>query len=133
MSQKMRKRVVAAILENSGKILICRRQANGAFPNQWEFPGGKVGDGESDEEALQREIQEELGIDIRIRRRFAEQNHDYDTLSVNLVFYLCETEQADDIKNYVHAQVRWEDPKKLRDYDFLAADWNVLERIETEF
>ncbi len=84
-----RARVVAAVVRRGGRILVTRRHPDGERGGQWEFPGGKVEPGESEPEALAREIREELGCAIEVGRLVVRHRHRYPDLEVNLAFYAC--------------------------------------------
>src|SRR5436190_2367436 len=81
--------VVAGIIRDGDKLLVCRRKAGGPFPLKWEFPGGKVEPGESLADALSRELQEELGIRIDHPKEFRRYRYGYETgFEVELCFFL---------------------------------------------
>jgi len=122
-------RVVAGVIVREGKILIARRPLNAKFSGKWEFPGGKVDPGESDEAALAREIREELDSEVRVGERILETDHDYPTLSVRLVFFRCELEGEAPTSSRDHIELSWADPKRLHQFDFLEADRPVLDRL----
>src|SRR2546426_1113095 len=71
------KRVVAALILKNGKVLVCQRTRHQSMPLKWEFPGGKIEDGEQPRDALRRELEEELGIDAQIGEEVARIRHDY--------------------------------------------------------
>jgi mutator protein MutT len=122
-------RVVAAVIVREGRILIARRPARGEFGGKWEFPGGKVKPGESDEAALRREILEELSAEIRVGERVLETDHDYVTKSVKLVFFRCELVGGPPSHSLDHDELAWVEPAKLHLYDFLEADRPLLDRF----
>jgi len=82
--------VVAAVVERSGRFLITRRQKGSHLAGFWEFPGGKVGDGESHTAALRREIVEELDSDVTVGALILETTHAYPDRTVTLFFYRCD-------------------------------------------
>lgn len=82
-------RVVAAIIERDGKFLGCRRAAGKSLAGMWEFPGGKVEPGESDAEALVREIEEELSVPVSVHDFVAESIRDVGRMSIHLLGYRC--------------------------------------------
>lgn len=86
--------VVAAIIKNDNKILCTQRDVskNEEVSFKWEFPGGKIESGETQEEALAREIKEELNIDINIENYFMEVNYFYTSFKLKMHTYLCNTE-----------------------------------------
>lgn len=85
-------RVTCAIIrDENGQILIVQRGAKSDHPGKWEFPGGKVEQGESDEDCIAREIHEELEMDIIVRDRLPEVEHDYGIKQITLVPFVCDT------------------------------------------
>src|SRR5438045_8925456 len=83
------KQVVAALMLKYGKVLVCQRTRHQSMPLKWEFPGGKIEDGEQPRDALRRELEEELGIDARVGEEVARIRHDYKNGgSVELRFYV---------------------------------------------
>lgn len=115
-----RRQVVAAVLLRGGQVLVCQRTADQTFALQWEFPGGKIEAGESQPEALSRELREELGIDAEIGRKLASLRHRYHAGSeFELHFFLVER-YSGELTNHIFADIRWEDPENLPRYDFEA-------------
>ena len=124
-----RKQVVAAILLSGDKILCCQRTAHQALPLKWEFPGGKIEPGETPQQALRRELEEELGIDAEIGRKVAAVDHTYVSgNSVQLQFFKVERFQRE-LQNLIFQDVRWLDPKDLPKLDFLDADREIVRRL----
>jgi 8-oxo-dGTP diphosphatase len=120
--------VVAALVRRGGQILICRRPPGGALGGQWEFPGGKVEPGESPEEALARELREELGVDAQIGPLVFEHTHAYAPDRVaHLLFYEAMLEGAP--KALEHDEIRWVKPVSLRLFDFVAGDDPINEKL----
>jgi 8-oxo-dGTP diphosphatase len=134
------KRVAAAFIVQRGKpaasarspvhkILICQRTRHQAFPLKWEFPGGKIEEGEQPRYALRRELEEELGIDARVGDEVARIQHTYTRGgTVELRFFLVE-EFAGEIENRIFKDVRWVSRKQLPEFDFLEADAGLVEDI----
>ncbi len=120
--------VVAGIVWHEGRILICQRPAGGHMPGYWEFPGGKIEGGENPQEALRREICEELGIEVRVGRLHWETRHRYPDRDVHLRFYDCEWESGV-VKNVEVSKHEWADPSLLGDFDFLPADVQLIESL----
>ncbi len=82
-------RVVAAVVERDGKYLITQRRASAVLPMMWEFPGGKVEDGESDQHALKREMTHRLGVDVDVGKLISFVSHPYEHYVVDLFLYEC--------------------------------------------
>ncbi len=122
--------VVAAIIVRDGKLLACQRSAAGKFPLKWEFPGGKVQPNETPQEALARELEEELGVRARIGPEIFRARHKYAemTEAVELLFFVAEIESGE-IENRVFNDMRWLPPEDLPKLDFLEADFKLIEKI----
>ena len=125
--------VVAAVIERSDRrLLIGQRRRNDTSPLKWEFPGGKVREGESPQVALARELQEELGVTLaksleigRVRHRYAETP---DELEIR--FFAAEIAEPE-LMPRTFEKVAWVLPKELGDYDFLAANRELIAQLAT--
>ncbi|MCU1309825.1 MAG: hydrolase, family [Candidatus Angelobacter sp.] len=123
------KQVVAAIIIRDSKILICQRTKDQPLPLKWEFPGGKIEMGEKPVAALQRELDEELGISAEIGSEVARIAHRYKNGGgVELAFFLV-TDFSGEIQNRIFKDVRWVDRETLPRYDFLEADVKLVREI----
>jgi 8-oxo-dGTP diphosphatase len=123
------KRVVAALILKDGKLLVCQRTRHQTMPLKWEFPGGKIEEGEQPRDALRRELDEELGIDAKIGEEVARIRHDYKTgSSVELRFYTVREYQGK-IENRIFKDVRWASRSELPSYDFLEADLTLVKDL----
>jgi 8-oxo-dGTP diphosphatase len=121
--------VAAGILKQDGRILICQRKRGGAFPLQWEFPGGKVEAGEDAQSCLKRELQEELAIEAEIGPEVAVFQYTYPNgFEVNLVF-LRVSSYTGEMANQAFEQTLWVEPRDLLGYDFLEADRVLVARL----
>jgi 8-oxo-dGTP diphosphatase len=118
--------VVAAVIERDGRVLIAQRNNSGQHPLKWEFPGGKVESGESPEAATIRELEEELGIQARIDREIGRYQYQYPGRSPILLIFFRVVEYEGEPRNLDFAQIRWESPERLRDYDFLEGDTDFI-------
>ncbi len=120
------KRVVAALIVRDGKLLICQRTRHQTMPLKWEFPGGKIEEGEQPRDALRRELEEELGIIATIGNEIARIQHEYPNGGmVELRFY--EVRQySPEIENRIFRDVQWSEPKNLPTFDFLEADLTLV-------
>ena len=114
--------VVAGLIFRDGRLLACQRHEKSGFPLKWEFPGGKVESGESDADALRRELKEELGISVSAMTFFHEHEHAYpDGPDVLLRFFKIMTFDRE-VTNLVFQRIEWLDLSELADRDFLEGD-----------
>jgi 8-oxo-dGTP diphosphatase len=122
--------VVAALIEADGKLLVCQRRRGGAFEFMWEFPGGKRKAGETLEAALERELREELGVEVRIGQEVYRTRHQYAEMSepIELIFFAADTNPAE-MRNLVFERIEWREPETLRELKFLPADRDLIEKI----
>jgi 8-oxo-dGTP diphosphatase len=124
--------VVVAVIEREGRLLICQRRKEDPFPLKWEFPGGKMETGESPEEALKRELQEELGVTLRRSCEIArvEQTYPQSREPREIRFFAADINH-DEIMPQVFEQILWVQPKELAEYDFLAANATLVAHLAT--
>ncbi len=122
-SEKPRMRaVVAALILRDKQVFICQRKAGTAMGLQWEFPGGKIEPGETPEQALRRELEEELGIEAKIGPFIAEVQHNYrNGGSIHLRFFAVYHFEGE-MRNRIFQDMRWTELRDLPAYNFLAAD-----------
>ncbi|WP_186672824.1 (deoxy)nucleoside triphosphate pyrophosphohydrolase [Sporosarcina sp. BP05] len=121
--------VVGAIIENeAGKILCALRGPEMTLPNYWEFPGGKIEEGETKEEALKREIQEELGCTIEVFAQVEDAIYEYEKVIVRLETFMAKvisgTPEATE-----HAELKWVSRKKLKGLEWAPADISAIEKL----
>lgn len=115
-------RVVAAVIERDGKYLITQRRATAVLPLLWEFPGGRVEDGEADAAALEREVMHRLGARIRPGKLISSVMHPYERYTVELFLYACTLEPGDEPEARVVASYRWVSSSEFDQYPFTPAD-----------
>ena len=122
--------VVGGLIHQNQKILICQRKEEGDHPLKWEFPGGKLKDNENNEEALRRELKEELNLEIVEMSFFDEYPYEYKKLSkkLKLIFFQIFKFEGQ-IQNKVHQQLKWIDISNLSDYDFLEGDLKIINKL----
>ena len=121
--------VVAALIRRDGNILICQRAPGQNHAGKWEFPGGKVEAGETQDAALQRELREELKIEAEIGDEVERYQYAYPgKSSILLVFFQVER-YAGEPENQVFARIEWANPKDLPSYDFLEGDIDFVRRL----
>ena len=120
--------VVCAVIVNKGRIFACQR-GYGEWKDWWEFPGGKIESGESPEEALQREIREELSIDISIDRHLTTVDYDYPDFHLTMHSYLCHLK--DNIQPHLleHEAARWLGKDNLEEVKWLPADVEAIKAL----
>ena len=123
------KRVVAALIFQGDKILVCQRTRHQTMPLKWEFPGGKIEEGEQPRDALHRELEEELGIDAKIGQEVSRIIHEYPGGgSVELRFFVVK-EYKGIIENKIFRDLRWARRSELSQYDFLEADLTLVRSL----
>ena len=121
--------VVASLIWDNDKFLICQRPASKARPLLWEFVGGKVEPGETKEQALIRECQEELAITLSVGDIFMDVVHEYPDITIRLTLFNATI--ADGIPQKLeHNDIRWITTTEISNYDFCPADKEILETIK---
>ena len=125
-------KVVAGLILQNNKLLICQRPNFKDHPLKWEFPGGKIKNDETNEEALIREINEELSINIINYEELISYNFDYIDLKkkVFIYFYLVNNFSGKVLKNF-HKELKWIEIKDIREYDFLEGDHKIIDHISS--
>lgn len=122
--------VVAAIIKHKNKIFATQR-GYGEFAGGWEFPGGKVEDGETPETALVREIHEELDATISVDKFICQVEYDYPTFHLSMKCYLCSV-IAGRLTLLEHHAAKWLDASNLDSVDWLPADISVVDAIKEQ-
>lgn len=120
--------VVAAVIVRNGKILATQR-GYGAFKDGWEFPGGKIEVGESPEEALKREILEELGVDIEVHELIDVVEYDYTEFHLSMKCYWCSLNSGE-VRLLEHEAGRWLKKEELGEVEWLPADVVLIDSIK---
>ena len=120
--------VVAALIWDKDKFLICQRPAYKARGLLWEFVGGKVEPGENKEQALVRECNEELAITVEPHDIFMEVTHEYPDINVHLTLFNCIILRGQP-QLLEHIDMKWIIPAEIANYDFCPADREILKRI----
>ena len=123
-------RVVAAIIRQNNKILATQR-GYGDYKGGWEFPGGKIEPNETPEDALVREIAEELAMDIRVERHVTDVSYDYPQFHLEMACYLCSI-TAGTPHLLEHEAARWLMPDHIDDVDWLPADVLVVNALREQ-
>ena len=120
--------VVAAIIERDGRIFATQR-GYGDYKDGWEFPGGKIEPGETPEQALVREVQEELDMTIKVERHFMDVSWDYPQFHLEMSCFLCSIAEGRP-RLLEHEAAKWLAPSELNTVDWLPADIQVIEALE---
>ena len=123
------RQVVAALILRNGKMLICQRTKHQPLPLKWEFPGGKIEEGEQPRDALRRELEEEIGIDARIGNEVARLQHSYKNGGAVELRFFEVPEYAGEIENRIFNDVQWVERTRLREFDFLDADLELVKDL----
>ena len=126
-------RVTAAIIESDDKILIAQRKLeDDIFGGLWEFPGGKIEDGEGHQECLKRELKEELNINAEIGELYSEYVYKYPHISYRLYFYGVNN-YTGEFKYNAHDRLEWATPDQFDQYNFLPGDGPLLDTIKDSY
>ena len=120
--------VVAALIWQGDKFMICQRPAHKARALLWEFVGGKVEPGETKEQALIRECQEELAVTLAVGDVFMDVTHEYSDLTVHLTLFNSTIAEGEPQK-LEHNDIQWITPNEIPNYEFCPADVEILARI----
>lgn len=130
------KQVAVGIILKDGLVFACQRRGDASYPLKWEFPGGKLEEGETPEAAAMRELREELGINAVVEREFFHQEWTYEEGSTGSqgdgafgVFYLLIREFAGTPVNHAFEQIRWVAPEELENMDILEGNRKAIELL----
>jgi 8-oxo-dGTP diphosphatase len=118
--------VACAIIEKDGRVLAAQRSETMSLPLKWEFPGGKIEPGENAAACLQREIEEELGIDNTILVALPPSDWHYPDFAITLHPFVCSLQGETEMRLLEHKEIRWLAPADLGRLDWAAADAPVL-------
>lgn len=125
-------KVVAAIIKNKDKIMIAQR-LKGDFAGQWEFPGGKVESGETPQQALEREIMEEMELKINVNEFLVTAEYDYPTFHLSMDCFMC-TLVNEEIHLHDHTAIKWIPlNEEIKNINWVPADVQVIEAIQAKY
>ena len=124
--------VVAALIWENGRFLICRRPAHKTRGLLWEFVGGKVEPGETKRQALIRECKEELAVTIRVDDLYMEVVHPYPDMTVELSLFNAAIIQGEP-QLLEHSEIRWITPDEIDSFDFCPADVEILAKLKADY
>lgn len=122
-------RVVAAVIPREDRYLITQRRPSAVLGGLWEFPGGKVEEGETEEDALKREVRERVGVDAEVGICIGRRTHDYDGYSVDLSLYQARIHESADPQPVRVADCRWVRSADFENYRFPAADQATMDLL----
>jgi 8-oxo-dGTP diphosphatase len=125
--------VVCALVFHGDRLLVTRRDPARAFPLKWEFPGGKLEDGESPEAALHRELEEELQLKVRIIEALEPVRFRDDGNRIDLMPFVCRPDQAHGPRPIDHVEIRWLECAETAHLDWAPADVPLLEQLPELF
>ena len=117
--------VVAAVIKKNNLYFIAQRNRNKHFAFCWEFPGGKVDNQETFENALKREIKEELNIEINIKNKLGEENYQDDKINVKLHYFICSHANGEIILSE-HEDSAWVTKNEFKNYNFAEGDSDII-------
>ena len=120
-------RVVAGIIIEDGKVFATQR-GYGEFKDGWEFPGGKIEQGETPEEAVVREIMEELDTEVEVKELFDTVEYDYPKLHLSMDCFICKIKKGDLVLKE-HEAAKWLTKETLHTVDWLPADYGLVEKL----
>ena len=120
--------MVAGIVINQNKILIGKRKDEDIGGGKWEFPGGKIEIGETNSEALERELYEELGISVKIGKELMNYEHVFKTTIYNITFMEI-IDYEGEICNNAHSEIKWVKFSNLLEYDFISGDDRFIQSL----
>lgn len=126
---------VAGVIRNEKGEVLCTLRDKGKYEYvslKWEFPGGKVEEGETQQQTLARELQEELEIDVEIGDFFYQVEHDYPDFHLSMAVYECKLISSE-LKMNVHKGIKWLQPKDMMELDWAAADIPVAEKVYNNY
>ena len=122
-------RVVAAVIERDGRYLLTQRTSSAVLPLLWEFPGGRVESGESDEDALIREVSGRIGCRVDITGRLGEHEHAYDGYDVHMTLFSCELPPAARPEPVGVNDLCWVTSAEMAEYEFPPADQSSMDKL----
>lgn len=125
-------KVVCGLIFDYDKVLICRRKPEKSLGGYWEFPGGKVEDGEDYFDALEREIKEELDFKIIVDSRYFSVIHEYENTTIELISFLCRGTKRE-LKSTDHDKIEWVKYDDLLDWNLAPADIPIAKKLIEDF
>ena len=128
MAKKLIK-VVAAVIERDGRYLITQRKPTAVLPLLWEFPGGRVEDGENETSALVREVVGRIGSEVSVFEKLGDHFHEYDAYDVLMSMFACSLPKGAEPRPVGVNDVRWVTSEELESYEFPPADQSSMSKL----
>ena len=122
-------RVVAAVIERDGRYLITQRKPTAVLPLLWEFPGGRVENGESETQALIREVTHRIGSEVAVFEKLGDHFHEYEAYDVLMSMYACTLPKGAEPRAAEVNEVRWVASEELEQYEFPPADQSSMSKL----
>jgi 8-oxo-dGTP diphosphatase len=122
-------RVVAAVIEHDGRYLITQRRPGAVLPLLWEFPGGRVEEGENDSQALIREVKGRIGVEVAVFEKLGDHFHEYTQYDVLMSMYACAVPKGAEPTAVGVNDVRWVTSDELPGYEFPPADQSSMSKL----
>jgi 8-oxo-dGTP diphosphatase len=122
-------RVAVAVIEEGGRYLITQRKESAVMPMLWEFPGGRVEPGETEVDALGRELRERIGVNVEVRDKMGEHVHEYEGYDVHMHMFACSLIEGAVPRALAVRDLRWVTSDELSNYKFPPADQNSMDRL----
>lgn len=123
--------VTAGIIRDGDKILIAQRIESGSCGLLWEFPGGKIEEGEDSKACLARELNEELNISVKVGDLFLENEHEYPDKTIKLITFIVDSFEGE-MKVNVHEIIKWITLDEIDEYEFAPADIPVVDKLKAQ-
>jgi len=121
--------VVAAVIERDGRYLLTQRKETAVLPLLWEFPGGKVEEGESEADALVREVEHRIGVFVVVGQKIGENMHQYGAYDVHISLYACTLPASATPQPVGVNEISWAASGELERYEFPPADQKTMDRL----
>ena len=122
-------RVVAAVIERDGNYLLTQRMETAVLPLLWEFPGGRVEPGESDQDALVREVEHRIGVRVQVGNEIGEHIHEYRSYDVHMSLFACTLPEDAKPQAVSVNEISWAKSTELDKYEFPPADQRTMDRL----
>ena len=128
--EKKRLEIGVACIFRDGKVLIQTRPQGKSFAGKWEFPGGKIEEGERARDCVKREIREELGGEIQVKDMFFKDTHHFDSVVLVLLFYRCFPQKNTEFSPQENQEIKWVGTEDFAGIKFLPTNYRILKKLK---